>query len=295
MAESDAARTITLRDGRRLGYAEYGDPAGKPLFFFHGFPNSRIFARLGHQAAVRRGVRVIALDRPGFGRSDFKRGRTLAGWPDDVLEAAGALGIDRFAVLGYSGGGPYAAACAARIPERLTAVAIVSGLAPLSEPAAVRGFPLPTRVWLTVLRRLPWLSRPSFWLMSWSARRKPERLIRIFDRAAPPADKEILGRPAVRSIVTADFKESFRQGSRAAAWEFRLYLRPWRIALDAITINIDLWQGEADEVVPPSMARYYAKTVPHSHARFFPGEGHFLIVDRLEEIEAALVAAMRAV
>jgi pimeloyl-ACP methyl ester carboxylesterase len=206
--DADAGSTITLRDGRRLGYAEYGSPGGKPLFFFHGFPNSRLLARLFTQAAVRRGVRIIALDRPGFGLSDFKRGRTLAGWPDDVVEAADALGIDRFAVLGYSGGGPYAAACAARIPERLTAVAIVSGLAPLCEGAAVRGFPLPTRLFISVLRRLPWLSRPSLWLMGWSARRNPERAVRTVERNAPPSDMEILSRPGVRSIVGADFAES---------------------------------------------------------------------------------------
>jgi pimeloyl-ACP methyl ester carboxylesterase len=293
MSAADGGQAITLRDGRRLGYAEYGNSAGKPLFFFHGFPNSRLLARLFTQAAVRRGVRIIALDRPGFGLSDFKRGRTLAGWPDDVVEAADALGIDRFAVLGYSGGGPYAAACAARIPERLTAVAIVSGLAPLCEGAAVRGFPLPTRLGISVLRRLPWLSRPSLWLMGWSARRNPERAVRTFERSLPLVDKEILSRPDVRPVVAADFAESFRQGSRAAAWEFRLYLRRWDFDLDAITLDVGLWQGEVDTLVPASMGRYFAQAIASSHARFFPDEGHYLIVDRMEEVEAALFGAAR--
>ncbi|MBI4571246.1 MAG: alpha/beta hydrolase, partial [Chloroflexi bacterium] len=92
MSDADGGQAIILRDGRRLGYAEYGSRTGRPLFFFHGFPNSRVLGRLFQQAAARRGVRIIALDRPGFGLSDFMRGRTLAGWPDDVVEAADALG-----------------------------------------------------------------------------------------------------------------------------------------------------------------------------------------------------------
>jgi pimeloyl-ACP methyl ester carboxylesterase len=290
---SDDARTIMLADGRTLGYAEYGSPNGRPLFFFHGFPNSRVLGRLFDDASSRCGARVIALDRPGFGLSDFKRGRTLAGWPDDVVEAADALGIDRFAVVGYSGGGPYAAACAARIPERLTGVAIVSGLAPLTEGAAVRGFPLSTRIMISVLRRLPWLSRPSFWVMGWTARRRPERALRTLERNAPPADLEILGRPGVRRIIAADFQESFRQGSKAAAWEFRLYLRRWDFDLASIALDVALWQGEADAIVPATMGRYYERTLAGGRGRFFPGEGHYLIVDRMEEIEAALLDGAR--
>jgi pimeloyl-ACP methyl ester carboxylesterase len=100
-------RTIRLLDGRRLGYAEWGDPGGRPLFFFHGWPGSRIEGYLGDEAARARGVRLIAIDRPGMGLSDFQQHRTLVDWPDDVVQVAAALGLNRFAVLGISGGGPY--------------------------------------------------------------------------------------------------------------------------------------------------------------------------------------------
>ena len=131
---------IRLGDGRRMGFAQYGDPAGRPLFFFQGTPSSRL---LHPDQTITRslGVRHIQLDRPGFGLSDFQPGRTLLDWPDDVAKVADRLGIERFAVVGVSGGGPYVAACAYRIPQRLTAAAMVGSVAPLDGPVHGRNHP----------------------------------------------------------------------------------------------------------------------------------------------------------
>src|SRR5437899_12705534 len=107
------ARQIVLSDGRRLGYAQYGSPNGSPLMYFHGWPSSRLEPRVAENLCADLGLQVIAPDRPGFGLSDFKPGRTLASWPEDVRALAASLGFHRFAVLGVSGGGPYAIACAA--------------------------------------------------------------------------------------------------------------------------------------------------------------------------------------
>ncbi len=130
MLTDRANQQIKLRDGRSLGYAEYGTPVGKPVFYFHGFPSSRLDWPLFDTDAIaaRLNARIIAADRPGYGLSDFKRGRKILDWPDDVVELADALQIDRFAVLGISGGGPYAEACSFKIPQRLSATAIVCGM-----------------------------------------------------------------------------------------------------------------------------------------------------------------------
>ena len=135
------SQTIRLKDGRTLGYAEYGTPQGKPVFYFHGFPSSRIDWPLFDTdgMAERINARIIAADRPGYGLSDFKRGRKILDWPDDVIELADALHIERFSVLGISGGGPYALACACRIPARLTTAAIVCGIGPAQAPGARDG------------------------------------------------------------------------------------------------------------------------------------------------------------
>ncbi len=280
--------TLRLRDGRRLAYAEYGDPNGKPLFYFHGFPNSRLGARLADVTAKQRGVRVIAFDRPGFGLSDFKPGRTIGGWADDVAEAADALGIERFAVLGLSGGGPYVAACAARIPQRLTAAGIVSGVGPLAARAARKGYPLATRIGLWLWRLFPFLITLNFWLMGFAARRSPDRLLWWLSRSAPAADRAVLARPEVWAALRDDFREAFRQGGRAAAWEMRRYVRRWDFKTEEIPLAVDLWHGDADVTVPVSNGRYMAQAIPSCRARFYPNEGHLLIVDRMEEVQRAL-------
>jgi len=291
MISERRTNTIVLPDGRRLAYAEYGDPNGRPVLYFHGFPNSRLNAAPGAEAARRARVRLIAFDRPGFGRSDFQRGRTIAGWVDDVVAATDQLGLDRFAVIGYSGGGPYAVACAARIPQRITALALVSALAPLAVPDAVRGFPLVTRLFLRLWRVLPWLTRPGIWLIGLQVRRAPEKAIVGAGRAAPPADKAVLSRPEVRAAFARDLQESFRQGSRAASHEFALYLKRWNVSEEGIALEVQLWQGEADKVVPPSMGRYHAKVIPNCRATFLPDQGHYWLVDHFEEILAAVTAA----
>src|SRR4051794_20731127 len=127
---SEDLRQLRLSDGRRLAYCEYGSPAGKPVLYFHGWPGSRLEAKLADPVAKKFNAKIIAIDRPGFGMSDFKPNRTLLDWPLDVCELADALGLDRFAVVGVSGGGPYALACARRIPERLTSVAVICGVGP---------------------------------------------------------------------------------------------------------------------------------------------------------------------
>ena len=124
-------RIIKLKDGRKLGFCEYGDPKGKPIFYFHGWPASRLSGSETDKAAKKLKIRVISPDRPGFGLSDYKEDRTLLGWADDVLELADQLKIKKFAVMGVSGGGPYSAVCAYKIPERVTKAGIVVGLAPV--------------------------------------------------------------------------------------------------------------------------------------------------------------------
>jgi len=137
---------LRLPDGRRLGYAEYGDLKGKPIFEFHGNPSSRLGSILFDEAARRLGVRVVGIDRPGMGLSDYKHSRKLLEWPDDVIELANALGIDRFTIVGGSGGVPSVLACAYKIPERLISVGVLFGPRPLGAPGATAGWSRSMRI-----------------------------------------------------------------------------------------------------------------------------------------------------
>ena len=288
MPEKTTGRTLRLRDGRSLGYAVYGDPDGRPGFYFHGFPGSRLEARIADRTAARLGICIIGLDRPGVGLSDFQPGRTIADWPSDVTEAADALGIDRFPVMGLSGGGPYAAVCALKIPHRLTAAGIVSGMGPVHIPGATDGADWQSRLFFAVAHRLPWVTGPAMSWLGRQIRRQPDRLLDRMSAGLPEADRAVLARPEVRASLQEDIVEAFRRGSRGPALELALYVRPWGFPLEEIPIEVHLWHGEADASVPPAMGRYVARAIPNCRARFYPGEGHLLAVDRMEEIQAQL-------
>ena len=174
--------TLRLRDGRRLGYAEYGAPGGRPILVFRQ-PWRAAQARVAHAAALARGIRIIAPDRPGQGLSTGRRGRAIADWPDDVGELADGLGLARFAVVGISGGGPYAAACAWRLPGRVSCAEIISGVVPGAGPDLAsdlrrRGLGL-----LNLVLDTPWLMRAVINLGALPCRRLPGRIFDVGARA----------------------------------------------------------------------------------------------------------------
>jgi len=279
-------RTIRLRDGRRLGYAEWGDPGGHPVLYFHGWPGSRLEARLAHGPARTTGIRLIALDRPGMGLSDHQPARRLVDWPDDVVQLATALGLGRFAVLGISGGGPYAAVCAWKLSEQLTGAGIVSSLAPLDVPGVIAGMGRRNRLSFQLMGRLAVLRRALFASMTISARRHPDQLVERGVGAA--ADKKYLARPDVRKVLGDGLAEAFRNGGRGPAWEMGLYTRPWGIRLEDIKTPVHLSHGEQDANAPVAMGRYLASVIPECQASFYPGEGHLHFIDRLPQMLAAL-------
>lgn len=284
--KAGADQTIRLRNGRQLGYAEWGEPGGAPLFFFHGWPGSRIEGRLGHEAAKERGVRLIAIDRPGMGLSHFQQRRTLVDWPDDVVQVAAALDVDRFAVLGISGGGPYAAVCAWKLSNRLTGAGIVSSLAPLGVPGAVAGMSRRNRLVFQLVGHLTVLGRGLMAAMRVSVDRRPDRILERGVAAA--VDKELLHRPGVRTILAESLSEAFRSGSRGPAWEMGLYARPWGFPLGDIRTPVHLSHGEQDANAPVIMGRYLATSIPECRASFYAGEGHLHFLNRLPEILEAL-------
>ncbi len=292
MSTDREGRTLRLRDGRRLGYAEYGDPGGTPAFYFHGHPGSRLESRFADEASADAGLRVIALDRPGYGLSDFQPGRRILDWPRDVAEAADALGLDRFGVLGSSGGGPYALACAHELPERVTTAGVISGVGPYDVPGATDGMRWQNRVGFQLGARFPPLARLIMASMERQLRRRPGRTLDAIAQAMSPRDAELARRPEVREILAADIAEAFRQGSRGAALDVVLLGRPWGFRPGEIEPEVLLWHGERDVLVPPPMARHVAGELPNCRATFFPDEGHLLFVEHRREIVHAFASVV---
>ena len=291
MTTTRTNQTLQLNDGWRLGYAEYGLPEGKPVIYFHGNPGSRLDGQMLDEAAlVRLKVRLIAPDRPGIGLSDFQPNRTLDDWPRDVVALADALGLERFAVMGLSGGGPYVSVCALKIPERLTAAAIVSGAGPISVPGLTKGMDA-GRFYLQGARLHPWLAQLFLELMKSGLEASRHSATPGAPPGMPAADVAALACPGVSQAYFAMLEESWRTGTRGVAWDAVILARPWGFRLEEITLPVHLWHGEVDNMVPVAMGRYVAQAIPKCEAKYYPDEGHVsLLANHLEEIVNVLAA-----
>jgi pimeloyl-ACP methyl ester carboxylesterase len=275
---------LPLPDGRRLAYVEYGDPDGVPLFAFHGTPGSGLMLALADRPARSLNLRVIAPDRPGFGRSDFQPRRTFADWADDVCALADALGVERFAVAGISGGGPYAAACAWKIPDRLTSIGIVSGVGPVVGPQATADLSRRHRLIFGLAARSPRLARHAMEAVRLGWHRFPERLFARLVAWSPPQDRAIITRPEVRACLIEGIIDAFRSGGRGVAHELALFGSPWGFPLAEIKLPVRLWHGRADTLVPLAMGRRVAASIPRCEAVFMPAAGHYWMFDHIENL-----------
>lgn len=289
--------TITLADGRRIGFSESGDPAGVPFFFFHGTPGCRLRTRANDDPTAKElGVHVITPERPGYGLSDADPRSTLLSWSDDLLALADHLALKRFAVAGASGGGAFTVACAAQIPSRLTCAIIISSSSPMNDPEVRRSLSLANRFKLLVPKHALWFIRFDADLLAWLIRRKPDAFIRLLTLQMSRSDKELFLRSGNqrREALVRFFQECFRQGSAGIVNDLRLLSRPWGFSLAEIRgVPVHVWHGEEDAIAPFEMGRYLAKTIPGVQSRFLPGEGHLLVANSerwrelLENVRAA--------
>jgi pimeloyl-ACP methyl ester carboxylesterase len=266
---------FTLPDGRRLAYAEYGAADGRPVVYCHGFPSSRLEARMAHAAAAQAGLRVIVPDRPGFGGSDAKPGRRLVDWPHDLAALLQQLAIERYAVLGVSGGAPYALACAVIHPRNVTGVTLVGGLGPIGEPALAKGLPWHGRLARGLVLCSPTMARIFFASLVFGLRRAAPTLLSFFMRHLSHADRVALGNAVLRQNLLDSFREAARQGARGWVEDFAIYAQPWGFALSAVRVPVQLWHGDQDRVVAIAIAEHVANGLIGCQPYFLPGEGHY--------------------
>ena len=280
--------TISLKDGRTLAYAEYGDPDGKPVFFFHGTPGSRTF-HPRDEITARLGVRLITTDRPGYGRSTFQKNRRLLDWPDDVAYLADVLGIGKFAVIGHSGGGPHALACAYALPDRLTSAATLSGAGPIETPGATVDM-LPINCFgFKYGQYFPWFFGRLLTGIIFHERCTDPAKAFDHDMSRPPADQAIMNQPEIRELCVSSEVEAFRPGINGMAWDIRLITSPWGFLLEEIRVPVRIWHGTVDNVTSKCMAEYMASEISTSRLTICPEEGHMLLIPHWEEILTQLI------
>ena len=271
-----------LPDGRVLAWLDVGDNSGTPVLAMHGLPGSR-FQRHPDEAIARGlGVRVLHLERPGFGRSSACRGRRMIDWADDVAHLADALGLGRFAIVGVSGGGPYALACASMLGERVTRTAVVSGVGPRG---SMQGpMPWAARMGLRLAPYAAWLLAPAVAVMASYARRYPLRYLDRFAATMPPVDQSVLARPVVREMFAQDVSAAYGQGHRGFLDDLRLIAGNWKLPLASIRCPVAFWHGTADALVPAAASRALAAAIPGSALHLLAGQGHFCVFDCWSEV-----------
>jgi pimeloyl-ACP methyl ester carboxylesterase len=290
MSTTKNYKTMQLPDGRTLGYAELGEPEGVPIFYFHGLPGSRLEAQKINRCVNKINARLIGVDRPGMGVSDFQPKRQLLDWPVDVSALADSLAIDRFCVLRLSGGGPHALACACKIPERITACGVVSSIGP--PEINNEGMGKANRYFLSPSKYITPLTRFMLWMLveRYSQdERKLEHYFMRLSKKVPEPEKKILEDPDLMKPAIEATKDSFRQGCKGMANEMTLYSSPWGFQLEDISIeNMYLWHGELDENIPVSMGKAMAESIPKCQETYFPQESHLsTIVNHIDEILTA--------
>jgi pimeloyl-ACP methyl ester carboxylesterase len=279
---------VRLPGGRRLAYDVYGDPDGRPAFYFHGLPGSRRAAALLADHARARGLALVCPDRPGLGLSDPQPGRRFLDWPADVAALADELGVSRFAVLGVSGGGPYAAAVAYAMPERVSAAHLVSGIGPLDDREAMAAMMPANRIMFGLLRMFPGTTVAMATLARFAYGSHFDWIVEKSLASMPPTDAAVMSQPGIRALFAADARECFRQGSRGYAEDQALMAGPWGFRLQDIRVPVRVHHGEADRNVPVAMGRRMAALIPDCKAVFYADEGHLAFVPHGAEIVSAL-------
>lgn len=285
---------LRLPDGRRVGYRVYGLPQGAPVYFFHGFPGSRLQAALVHAQALANGIALVAFDRPGFGLSDPAQAPTVDHIAGDVLDLSEALGHRRFAVLGVSCGGPHALATARLMPDRVAAVGLLAGIGPMDAPQLRAGQLSLLRAMFGLARWHPGLISPLLALDRLMFRGDPERAVKALSSMLTPPDRRLVeGSNALRQAFAASLAEAYRQGIGGAMQEARRIAHFTAAQLDGIRAPAQVFQSGQDHNVPPAMGRFMAERLAAATYHDCPDEGHLsIVVNRFDECARWIVRGL---
>lgn len=264
--------SIRLSGGRHLDYFEIGPADAPAVLYCHGTPGSRFELLLAQPALERNHVhmRLIGLNRPGYGASSFVPYQGFLPWAHLVDEATNWLGLDRFAVLGASGGSPYALACAYILPDRIDKVGIVAGVAPPDIPGMSQAAALADEFSTDIFRAIRYGS-----LSLATHAGLTELLTRRLIAALGPADRRALADPPATKSLGKVVEEAFAQRGRAATMEAGLFMQPWDFDLSLLTQQAMLWHGAEDSRIPAKVVRSFAERIPQASSQVWPHHGHF--------------------
>jgi len=287
-----ADHTLRLSSGLLLGYAEHGDPAGVPCFYYHGWPSARVQGALMDEAGKKYGLRIICPDRPGIGLSDFQPNRQLSDWPPMLNELAAHLGIDQFHVIGWSGGGPYVLITALKMQERLLSATIICGAPPLTFLGYEHMFWV-YRMMIKLRHAFPTILGLFLRVGERISGGEPDQApLKWFMRMLGKADRQVLSDPAIFSVVRHGMLEALRRGPKHVIADADIYLSEWGFEVSAVNYPIHFWHGKEDRNIAWQYSEKLASIMPNTTTHWLENEGHYsLPVNHLDAILSHALAS----
>jgi pimeloyl-ACP methyl ester carboxylesterase len=275
-----------------LSFVDSGYTDGKPVFFFPGFGVSASAVHPDAALAESVGIRVVAVDRPGIGKSSHAPNRALSDWSQDVAELADRLAIPRFGLLGWSGGGPHALACAYYLGGRVSVTGLFACAPPFADSKAIASMPSEVKRLAFIARFAPLLVRLGFWSQCRQIRSDPDAVMRKSARDLSRADQTLLSDPRFHDCLRRSMIEACSQGPRGLVDDVLAIARPWGFRPEQIKCPVQIWHGDADTTIPADVGRWLASTIANCRIRFFAREGHFAYLTHWSEILETLAASM---
>ncbi len=275
--QHDAAPILRLADGRRVGYRVYGAADGVPVLALHGTPGAHLKYAVAGEVAAQLGLRLIAVDRWGYGATDTPTSPSLAGFGRDMADVADTLGLGRFAVIGISGGGPYAAAVAATLADRVSAAALVAPVGPIVGVANPPQLDAMHHVSFRVLPRIPGVINLAFSVFRQVAMRAPALSARLAAGRALRADREVMADRVFATNLGKSFAVGLAAGARGPVIDMRLFSRAWDIDLLKVSCPSRVWIGAQDRNVPIAAAQGLADAIPGALLTQLGPHGHYWI------------------
>lgn len=284
---------VAVREGRKLSFAEFGPVGGRPLVWLHGTPGARRqIPQSARLAAEDLGIRIVGIDRPGVGLSTPHLYDRIGDFAADLEIVVDQLGFADFAVIGLSGGGPYALAAAHAMPDRVRVAGILGGVVPTVGPDAVPGGLVSLATRLAPV--LPVISVPLTVALNGLVRlAKPfgPQVLDAYARISPEGDRKVFARPEVKAMFLDDLVGNSRRGLRAPIYDVMLFTRDWGFSLGDVRVPVRWWHGDADHIVPLAHGRAAVKMLPDAQLFIRPGESHLGGFAAAEEVLDTLLEA----
>lgn len=279
---------IVLKDSRRLCYSEYGSLNGYPIIYCHGSQSSRFEMHYDESFAVDINIRIITVDRPGHGESDFNPNGSVLSFTNDIDQLTRILGITEFSVVGMSAGAPFAMGIAHMLRKKTKKLGIISGFAPYTKETE-KLLSKEVNILLKMAKSFPIFLRFMLRIQTWQLKRNPKNVLKNFLKVMSAPDQEVLKSELVMNVFEKFFTEAFKNGSKGVAHEIsKILVQDWKFKLNDIIVPTFIWHGSEDNNVPKEWAMYTHETISNSQLKIFPNEGHLIIFKNAQEIFTAL-------